>query len=158
MHGRRVRVFISGRQVLTALVAAREAPGARPACLHRWHGPVGRIAGGHRRGDHRGRRAGASGGTSQSAYIAAGTAGDKTLEIVQRAKAIAPLRTGPDIVTVQITPGSGSDIVTVWLDGVQVLRQVVPTLTATALLAFTGSTGGRTDVHLIRDVAIAVAG
>jgi len=56
--------------------------------------------------------------------------------------------------TVQITAGGGADIVTVWLDGEQIMQQSVAGVPSTALLAFTGGTGTRTDVHLVRDVAI----
>jgi hypothetical protein len=82
------------------------------------------------------------------------TAGSSALTKLQRAEAIPPLRLGLDSVTVQIVQASPADIVTVWLDGAQVLQQAVPALTATSLLAFTGSTGGKTDLHLVHDVAI----
>jgi hypothetical protein len=77
---------------------------------------------------------------------------------VQQAEAIAPLRAGPDLVTVQIMPGSGAYIITVWLDGEQIMQQSVTGVPSTALLAFTGATGTRTDVHLVRDVAISATG
>ena len=91
-------------------------------------------------------------------YIATGTAGSTSLHLVQRAEAIPPLRSGPNSVTVHITPSSGADIITVWLDGEQILQQRVTGVPSTALLAFTGATGTRTDVHLVRDVAISAKG
>ena len=94
------------------------------------------------------------GANSNYAYIATGTVGQSDITLVQQAEAIPPLRAGPDLVTVQIMPGSGADIVTVWLDGEQIMQQSVTGVPPTALLAFTGGTGTRTDVHLVRDVAI----
>jgi len=79
------------------------------------------------------------------------------LSILNEAEGIPPLRPGPNTVTIAISSVAGSAIMTVWLDGGQILRQAVPTLTATALLAFTGATGARTDFHLVRDVAISAA-
>ena len=94
------------------------------------------------------------GANSNYAYIAKGTAGATDLDLVQKAEAIPPLRPGPDLVTVQIMPESSADIITVWLDGEQIMQQSVTDVPSKALLAFTGATGTRTDVHLVRDVAI----
>ncbi|MGH3400703.1 MAG: choice-of-anchor D domain-containing protein, partial [Streptosporangiaceae bacterium] len=80
------------------------------------------------------------------------------LALVADARAVPPLRGGPHTVTVQVIQVSGRYIVTAWLDGAQVLQQAAPGLAATSLLAFTAATGARTDVHLIRDVAISTAG
>ena len=74
------------------------------------------------------------------------------------AQAVPLLRGGPHTVTVQVAQVSGRYIVTAWLDGAKVLQQAAPGLTATSLLAFTGATGTKTDVHLIRDVAITAGG
>jgi len=46
----------------------------------------------------------------------------------------------------------------VWLDSQLILAQSEPSLGSTALLAFTGGTGGLTDVHTVRDIAIAASG
>lgn len=53
----------------------------------------------------------------------------------------------------------GTDVLIVTLDGAQVLQSAEPLLATwgSARLAFTASTGARTDVHIIRDVAIATA-
>jgi hypothetical protein len=96
--------------------------------------------------------------TGNMAEICASTAGTVTLAVLQRAEAIPPLRGGPATVTVAVSRPGGSYVLTVWVDGAQVLQQAAPGLTATSLLAFTASTGTRTDVHLVRDVAIAAAG
>ncbi|HEX3492660.1 MAG TPA: choice-of-anchor D domain-containing protein [Streptosporangiaceae bacterium] len=85
---------------------------------------------------------------------ARGTAG---LANLAAAQAVPPLRGGPHTVTVQVTQASGRYLVTAWVDGAQVLQQAAPGLTATSLLAFTGATSTKTDVHLIRDVAISAA-
>jgi hypothetical protein len=45
-------------------------------------------------------------------------------------------------------------VLIVTLDGQQILQRSEPGLPAQALLAFTGATGGITDVHTVRDVAI----
>ncbi len=87
------------------------------------------------------------------------TPGNASLSFVQLSREIAPLRPGPNIVTVAVTQASGTSVLTVRLDGTQVLQQAVPTLTATALLAFTAATTSTgTDVHLVRDVAVQAAG
>ena len=72
----------------------------------------------------------------------------------QSAVAIGSLRAGTHTVSVDVAQSGGSYAMVVWLDGQQVLQRPEPTLTPTSLLAFTGGTGGLTDVHVIRDVAI----
>jgi hypothetical protein len=99
-----------------------------------------------------------AGANSNYAYIATGTAGSTSLHLVQHAEAIPPLRPGPNSVTVHVMARGGADIITVWLDGEQILQQRVTAVPSTALLAFTGATGTRTDVHLVRDVAISAKG
>ncbi len=93
-------------------------------------------------------------GGSQQVFIAGATAGSSSLSIGQRAEILPPLRAEPDVVTVRVEPSDGSYVVTVWLDGEQVLQQYVTTLTSTALLAFTGATGSLSDIHLVRNIAI----
>ncbi len=97
-------------------------------------------------------------GTSNWAAICTSAAGDTSLSVVQLAREVAPLRPGPDTVTIAVRQYSGVSVLTVWLDGAQVLQQAVPTLTTTALLAFTGATTMRTDLHLVRDAALLAAG
>ncbi len=53
-----------------------------------------------------------------------------------------------------MTESGASYVMVVWLDGQQILQLPEPLLTPTSLLAFTGGTGGGTDVHVVRDVAI----
>ncbi|MFH8733531.1 MULTISPECIES: choice-of-anchor D domain-containing protein [unclassified Streptomyces] len=60
------------------------------------------------------------------------------------------LRSGPHAVAVSIT----GKTLTVSMDGTQLLNTTVPSLPPTALLAFTGGTGGQTDIHTVRDAAI----
>jgi Bacterial lectin/HYDIN/CFA65/VesB-like, Ig-like domain/PQQ-like domain len=71
---------------------------------------------------------------------------------------ISQLRTGIHTVTVEVAGSSGSLVLLVWLDGELVLAQTEPSLGTTALLAFTGSTEDLTDVHTVRDVAVAASG
>jgi hypothetical protein len=93
-------------------------------------------------------------GFTSSAYICQTSAGSKSLAVDQMAEAIPPLRAGVNTVTVQVIQDQGYPLMTVWLDGEMVVQTVVPALTSSAILAFTASTGKKTDVHLVRDVAI----
>lgn len=76
------------------------------------------------------------------------------LEFQATAVTLPPLRTGTQTVSVGVVSSGGTDVLTVRLDGLQILQFAEPSLTATSLLAFTGGTGGATDVHIVRDVAI----
>jgi hypothetical protein len=70
----------------------------------------------------------------------------------QASAALIPqLRSGTHTVTVQVT---SAGVLVVWLDGEQLLALPEPSLGPTSRLAFTGGTGGLTDVHVVRDVAI----
>jgi hypothetical protein len=71
------------------------------------------------------------------------------LKLQTSAHGIPQLRTGTHSVGVNVSAG----VLTVWLDGQQVLQHAEK-LPAASLLAFTGSTGGVTDVHTVRTVAI----
>jgi hypothetical protein len=99
-----------------------------------------------------------SDGFTSSAYICQTSASSKSLAVDQIAQAIPPLRAGVNTVTVQVTEDQGYPLMTVWLDGELVVQTVVPALTSSAFLAFTASTGKKTDLHVIRDVAITTAG
>ncbi|MET8536262.1 choice-of-anchor D domain-containing protein [Streptomyces sp. NPDC005065] len=86
-----------------------------------------------------------------SNFVGIATAGSGTnLTYAATTTAVPNLRSGPHAVSVSV---SGTTL-TVSLDGTQLLRTAVASLSPTALLAFTGSTGGRTDIHTVRDVAI----
>jgi putative pyrroloquinoline-quinone binding quinoprotein/ASPM-SPD-2-Hydin domain-containing protein/putative pyrroloquinoline-quinone-binding quinoprotein len=99
-----------------------------------------------------------SDGFTSSAYICQTTATSTSVTVDQMAQAIPPLRAGVNTVTVQVGEDQGYPLMTVWLDGEMVVQTVVPALTPSAILAFTASTGKKTDVHLVRDVAITTAG
>ncbi|GGN86709.1 hypothetical protein GCM10011579_078800 [Streptomyces albiflavescens] len=60
------------------------------------------------------------------------------------------LRSGPHAVSVSV---SGKTI-NVSMDGAKLLTTTVASLPPTALLAFTGATGARTDIHTVRDTVI----
>src|SRR5450432_643137 len=82
-----------------------------------------------------------------------------TLSFQRVAQGIAVLRSGTHSVTVTVThSGALGYVLTVWLDGVQTMQEIEPTMTATVRLAFTAGTGSVTDLHLVRDVAIAASG
>ena len=87
------------------------------------------------------------------AGISTGAHSDGTLAFSQTVQQIGQLRSGTH--SVEVTSAGG--VLTVYFDGVQILQQRL-NLPATALLAFTGGTGGRTDVHWVNNVAIAVGG
>lgn len=57
-----------------------------------------------------------------------------------------------------VVNGASSDVLSVWLDGVRVLQDAEPRLTATVRLAFTAANGSaRTDADIVRDVAVAAS-
>ncbi|HEY1486940.1 MAG TPA: choice-of-anchor D domain-containing protein [Micromonosporaceae bacterium] len=87
------------------------------------------------------------------AGIMTGTAGG-TPAFVATNTSIADLRTGSHAVGVTI---SGS-VVTVTLDGKQILRSTVPALGRTALVGYSAGTGAATDVHAVTDASIVTSG
>jgi hypothetical protein len=83
------------------------------------------------------------------------TVGPNGLKFQRKAQGIGLLSAGTHVVAVNVTKnGKAGAIVTIFLDGVQVLQIAEPQLTATARLAFTAGTGTTTDMHLVRNVAI----
>jgi hypothetical protein len=95
-----------------------------------------------------------------SVAVETSTSGSSSLQAMVVANAVGELRPGPSTVTVLITPASGGNLLTVWLNGAKIVNKLLPSgaLTSNALLAFTGATGTRTDVHQVRDVAVSIAG
>jgi hypothetical protein len=94
--------------------------------------------------------------SSNFAGISTGT--DSTgqhLTFTDVARAIPPLRLGTHTVGVNITT---SGVLIVFLDGAQIFQDAEPSLPSSALLAFTGATGTKVGVHLVRDVAISTVG
>jgi Bacterial lectin/PQQ-like domain/Abnormal spindle-like microcephaly-assoc'd, ASPM-SPD-2-Hydin len=87
------------------------------------------------------------------------TASNGLLKFQAFARVIPPLRTGTHTIVVDVTldTATGADAIIVYLDGGRVLARDEPTLTATSLVAFTGGTGGVTDFHIVRDVAISAS-
>ena len=85
--------------------------------------------------------------------------GPNGLRFQSKAQGIEMLTAGTHTVTVNVTKsGTLGPIVTVYLDGVQVLQRAEPGLTRTVRLAFTAGTGTTTDVHIVRNVAISASG
>lgn len=68
------------------------------------------------------------------------------------ARAIGQLRTGTHTLGIDVSGG----VLAVWLDGQEVLAHA-ESLPPTSLLAFTGATGGLTDLHAMRDAAISAS-
>jgi hypothetical protein len=92
-------------------------------------------------------------GYPSSNFVAISTGTSNGLLTFQTfARGIPLLRSGTHTVMVQVVDG---DVLIVWLDGEQVLQRAEPGLTATSLLAFTAGTSNVTDVHTIRNAAIA---
>ncbi len=89
--------------------------------------------------------------SSNFAGIATGTNANGVPRLTSSVNQIGQLRAGTHNVEVTVAGG----VLTVYLDGAQILAQKVP-LSATVKLAFSGATGGSTDVHAIRDAAISV--
>lgn len=94
-------------------------------------------------------------GTASNNFVAIVTAnGTNGLSLSSARVPVGQLRSG--IHQVRVTLAGGA--LTVYLDGGIVASAKIPkSLPATSLLAFTGSTGGLTDVHAIRDVSIAAS-
>ena len=89
--------------------------------------------------------------SSNFAGIATGASSTGVLRLTSSVNEIGQLRAGTHNVEVTATGG----VLTVYFDGAQILAQKVP-LSGTVKIAFTGATGGLTDVHAVRDAAISV--
>ncbi|MEU6142957.1 choice-of-anchor D domain-containing protein [Streptomyces sp. NPDC047081] len=91
-------------------------------------------------------------GTDPSAnFVGIATAGTGTsLTYASTTTGVPNLRAGPHTVVVSVA----GKTLTVTMDGVQLLRTTVASLSPTAFVAFTGGTGGKTDIHTVRDVAV----
>jgi Abnormal spindle-like microcephaly-assoc'd, ASPM-SPD-2-Hydin len=77
----------------------------------------------------------------------------------RKAQGIGVLDAGTHVVAVNVTRDSKLGVVvTVFLDGVQVIQESEPTLTRNVRLAFTAGTGTKTDIHIVRNVAISASG
>ncbi|MEU6089436.1 choice-of-anchor D domain-containing protein [Streptomyces sp. NPDC047085] len=84
-------------------------------------------------------------------FVGIATAGSgSSLTYASTTTAVPNLRSGPHAVAVSV---SGKTL-TVSMDGTQVLKTTVASLTPTAYLAFTGGTGDSTDIHTVRNVAL----
>ena len=133
VSGQTVTVSVDGNQVLAHTLPANTIP---PSVL------VGFTGGTGSRDDQ------------HAVTTASISAGGNPLPPPRRlasALLIPQLRSGTHTVTVQVT---SAGVLVVWLDGEQLLALPEPSLGPTSRLAFTGGTGGLTDVHVVRDVAI----
>jgi len=85
--------------------------------------------------------------------------GANGLRYQRKAQGIGVLNAGTHTVTVNVTRSSTlGPIVTVYLDGAQVLQRAEPGLTRMVRLAFTAGTGATTDIQIVRNVAISASG
>ncbi|MGW5664935.1 choice-of-anchor D domain-containing protein [Streptomyces sp. NPDC003758] len=93
-------------------------------------------------------------GDPSSNFVGIATAGtgDK-LTYAATTTAVPNLRSGTHAVSVSVT----GTTLTVTMDGTTLLKTAVLSLSPTALLAFTGGTGGQTDIHTVRNVGITAA-
>jgi hypothetical protein len=74
------------------------------------------------------------------------------------AQGITLLESGTHTVTVTVTHSASLGyVLTVWLDGIQIMQEFEPTMTPTVRLAFTAGTGTVTDLHIVREVSIAAS-
>lgn len=87
------------------------------------------------------------------AGIMTGTAG-ATPTFLAMNTSIPPLRTGTHTVAIQIA----GTVITVKLDGTQILHSTVARLGRTALVGYSAGTGQATDVHTITDSSIVSSG
>ena len=93
-------------------------------------------------------------GYPSSNFVGTATQSDGTILVVQRPpnRNIEQLNVGTHTFRVHIT---SDQVLEVWMDGALVLQQSEPTLTSTALLAFTAATGADgIENHVVRDIAI----
>jgi hypothetical protein len=102
----------------------------------------------------------ASPGWPKGQFIALSTGETGGVLVPQVAsQGIGPLRSGTHIVSVSVAKnGTLGEVVTVFLDGVQVLQSAEPKLTATVRLAFTAGTSSLTDLHVVRNISVAASG
>ena len=89
--------------------------------------------------------------SSNFAGIATGASSNGVLKLTNSVNEIGDLRAGTHNVEVTVSGG----VLAVYFDGAQILAQKVA-LPRTVKLAFTGATGGLTDVHLVRNAGISV--
>ncbi|MEW2167260.1 hypothetical protein AB0912_30320 [Streptomyces sp. NPDC007084] len=79
--------------------------------------------------------------------------GDSSRTLATTSARVPDLRSGPHAVAIEV---SGKTL-SVWMDGARLLNATVPDLPATAMPAFTGANGGKTDNHAVRDAVITAA-
>ncbi|WP_307623791.1 choice-of-anchor D domain-containing protein [Streptomyces sp. V3I7] len=90
-------------------------------------------------------------GDPSANFVGIATAGTgASLTYASTTTAVPNLRSGPHAVGVSV---SGTTL-TVSMDGIRLLRTTVPSLPPTAYVAFTGGTGGATDIHTVRNVNV----
>jgi predicted lipoprotein with Yx(FWY)xxD motif len=89
--------------------------------------------------------------SSNFAGIATGASSNGVLRLTNSVNEIGQLRAGTHNVEVTVSGG----VLAVYFDGAQILARKVA-LPRTVKLAFTGATGGLTDVHLVRNAGISV--
>ncbi|MFE4619410.1 choice-of-anchor D domain-containing protein [Streptomyces sp. NPDC056747] len=90
-------------------------------------------------------------GDPSANFVGVATGGSgSALTYAATTSSVPNLRAGTHAVTVAVT----GKTVTVSVDGTQRLRTTVASLPPAALLAFTGGTGGLTDIHAVRGAAI----
>lgn len=96
-------------------------------------------------------------GYPSSNFVGAASKSTSTALVIQSSnRNLELLRTGTHVFRVHIT---SAKVLQIWMDGELVIQQPEPTLTSTALLAFTASTGSDGfEAHVVRDIAITSEG
>ena len=92
-------------------------------------------------------------GTQSSNFVSIVTSSPTGLTSLVSRVPVGQLTSGTHTVRVTLQAG----VLTVYVDGGAVVNRKV-TVTATALLAFTAGTGHLTDVHVVRNAALAASG
>jgi hypothetical protein len=96
-------------------------------------------------------------GVASNNFISVVTLSNGGLNFVATRVPLGQLRSGLHMIEVTVVKqASGSSLVTVYMDGLEVIQTHSLTLPSTAMPAFSGATGGLTDVHTVSNATIAV--
>jgi hypothetical protein len=95
-------------------------------------------------------------GIASNNFISIITMSSSGLNFVATRVPLGQLRTGIHTMKVTVSKNpSGTSLITVYMDGNAIVSSHSFALPSTSMLAFTGATGGLTDVHTVSDTAIA---
>jgi hypothetical protein len=96
-------------------------------------------------------------GINSNNFIGIATTSSSGLNFVASRVPLGQLRSGIHTIKITVTKNtSGKSLITVYMDGNLALSSSSLTLPSTSMPAFTGATGGLTDVHTVSNGAIAI--